>query len=882
MRSLNPWLRFPRIGWVLVQCVVASFVAIPSSAQAHFLWLTGEITDKKPVVEAFLSETPVPDSAEFLKHIANSKITAGQSVLNWEKGEDTYRVVLPEPTPKVIDGLCDLGVMTRGGSSFRLVYTARVQFSAATKNDSLRDDRLRLRLLERPGRAAVVQATFNGKPASEAVIKAYPDKGELRELKADKDGYLEADGVAEGKTGLLAKWVVNEAGEVDGKSFKETRYYATLTVVAKPSNTDAAKAGAPARDDSHPTAPVATAPFALLPEALNSFGGAVSGDWLYVYSGHTSETHKYNNGTTSAHFRRLNLKDRTTWEELPCGPALQGVTLLAHAGKLYRIGGAAAKNKPGEPEDLTSVADFACFDPRTKTWTDLPKLPAPRSTHDAVVAGEKVYVIGGWKMDGGAANSEFSEDALVFDLAKSGASWEKLPAPPFQRRALAVAEHKGKIYVLGGLTENGNVVKDVDIYDPANRRWSKGPEMPGSKLQGFAASAFGVQGHLYVSGHDGLLHRLSDDGERFEVAGRLGMPRLTHRLLPGIANDLLAVGGTFATTPVRFIESLLLEAKDTKAPKVLTWTVPITADARQGQALALVRSKLVVAGGNRSSQPHAFEASNLVREAALVSLGRLDAEKIENLPESRQSAAMATVTSGRNTDCYLLGGIGPDGAITRTLGTVFKLDTKSGTWAKASATIPDERGLFGTAVYKNAIWLFGGNVWDPRPGHPETALVTDVLRWDPSSDRTTFETTGQKIPRPRRSFAGAVFGTKYYLVGGLGGEFEPVDGVDVFDFEKATWSTIPAPSKPRLFAELTELGGKLYLAGGYIKGGADHFTPAPSIEVYDPASETWSTLMESSPIPPAHLRMLAVQGRLLLSDLSQAERGHVQFALIAP
>jgi N-acetylneuraminic acid mutarotase len=240
-----------------------------------------------------------------------------------------------------------------------------------------------------------------------------------------------------------------------------------------------------------------TAPFAILPEAVNSFGGAVLGDWLYVYSGHLGATHTYDDKTTSRHFRRLNLKDRRTWESLPLGPALQGLNLVADRDRLYRIGGMSVHQAPGKPVELVSVADFARFDPTTKTWTDLPPLPTPRSTHDAVVSLGKLYVVGGWWMHGGqSGNNEFLEDALVFDLSKEGARWEKLETPPFQRRALAVAANKGIIFVLGGLEEDGNVVKSVAIYDPASNTWTRGPELPGSKLQGFAASAFGVKDKL--------------------------------------------------------------------------------------------------------------------------------------------------------------------------------------------------------------------------------------------------------------------------------------------------------------------------------------------------------------------------------------------------
>ena len=126
------------------------------------------------------------------------------------------------------------------------------------------------------------------------------------------------------------------------------------------------------------------------------------------------------------------------------------MTLVAHRDQLYRIGGMSAHQKPGEPDDLVSTAEFARFDPKSQSWTTLPPLPAPRSTHDAVVVGDKLYVVGGWSMRGGdSGNAEFLEDALVFDLSLQNARWEKLPAPPFQRRALAVGSVKGKVYVLG-------------------------------------------------------------------------------------------------------------------------------------------------------------------------------------------------------------------------------------------------------------------------------------------------------------------------------------------------------------------------------------------------------------------------------------------------
>ena len=184
----------------------------------------------KPVVRAFLSETPIPEGPEFLKHIERSRITANGKALDWTRGEETYRVNLPEPCPGVIDGDCDLGVMNRNGATFRLIYTARVQLGPASAEDAEASDHLRMRIVARPGRAPIVAVTFRGKPAAGAVVKAFPEEGDPVELKTDAQGRLEYLPAAEGRAGLLAKWSEKEPGERDGKAYDEVRYYATLTV----------------------------------------------------------------------------------------------------------------------------------------------------------------------------------------------------------------------------------------------------------------------------------------------------------------------------------------------------------------------------------------------------------------------------------------------------------------------------------------------------------------------------------------------------------------------------------------------------------------------------------------------------------------------------
>ena len=511
----------------------------------HFLWLTCEREQGKPVVRAFLSETPIPDGPEFLQHIARSRITANGRALDWTRNEATYRVNLPEPCPGVVDGECDLGVMSRNGATFRLVYTARAQLGPASARQAEAADHLRMRMVAQPDRAPIVVVSFRGKPAAGAVVKAFPDEGEPVELKADAQGRLDYRPAAEGRAGLLAKWSEKASGERDGKAYDEVRYYATLTVA--PAEATAASVSSPA------------APFATLPQAVNSFGGAVLGDWLYVYGGHTGKTHKYSRETVSKHFRRLNLRDRVTWEELPCGPPLQGVTLMSHGGRLYRIGGMAPHNSPGQPSDLVSIADFAL----RSGIEDLDRLAAPpdpavdprfrrRGRQDL----RNRRLVDEW---GRFYQRRVPQHGPGLRPGTRGSRMGEAPGSPVPAPALAVGAVDGKVFAIGGLTEDGKVVKSVDIYDIAARTWSRGPDLPGSKRQGFAPSAFEVGGKLYANGVDGQVLRLSGTGHRWEVAGKLATPRLTHRLLPGIANDLLAVGGSVAGAPIAVIESFPLD-----------------------------------------------------------------------------------------------------------------------------------------------------------------------------------------------------------------------------------------------------------------------------------------------------------------------------------
>lgn len=240
---------------------------------------------------------------------------------------------------------------------------------------------------------------------------------------------------------------------------------------------------------------------------------------------------------------RLKLSDPKAWEELPSGPAIQGLAMVAHGGKIYRIGGMQPRNKPGNTADNYSVAACARFDPATRKWEDLPDLPQGRSSHDAVLVGDKIVVVGGWRMNGAGKEADWHATTLILDLKQERLAWKSVKQP-FQRRALTAAAHDGKVYVIGGMSADSEIERTVNVYDPAKDAWTTGPEIPGPERNGFTPASCVAGSKLYVCGADGKLVRLTAKGDAWEQVGQLKQPRFVHRMVAANDNLLVAVGGT--------------------------------------------------------------------------------------------------------------------------------------------------------------------------------------------------------------------------------------------------------------------------------------------------------------------------------------------------
>lgn len=515
-------------------CSLFAVAALNLPARAHFPWLVLTPEERPAQVSVYFGESAAPDDPDLLDKIAHSQVhlltgfRGEPRKLELTKSDDALVAHLND-APLAASAVLNLeyGVISRGGTPFLLKYYGKAYASAlpGTWRAVDKPDLLPLEISPRLDRTQVVlHVTWQTRPAAGVEVNvAGPGLNEDLQGTTDESGDFRCALADSGLYSIRARLVETTAGETNGQKYDDIRHYSTLTI-----------------HFTRPAVTTAEHSWPALPRGITSFGAAVSGDWLYVYGGHFGAAHSYSADEQSGEFLRLNLAQPAGWEQLPGGPKLTGLTLVAHGGKLYRIGGFAALNKEGEDDRLVSQADVARFDPQTQQWESLPPLPAGRSSVDAAVIGDTLYVAGGWNLHADA-EPQWHDTALKLDLAAANPQWQTIAPPGFQRRAVSLAAWDGKLYVIGGMQPTGGPTTRTAVYDPATDAWSEGPELRGSAMDGFGTSSFATVDRLTVTTMSGAIQELSPSGQ-WEFAGQLAQPRFFHRMLPW-RNDLVIVGG---------------------------------------------------------------------------------------------------------------------------------------------------------------------------------------------------------------------------------------------------------------------------------------------------------------------------------------------------
>ncbi len=105
---------------------------------------------------------------------------------------------------------------------------------------------------------------------------------------------------------------------------------------------------------------------------------------------------------------------------------------------------------------------------------------------------------------------------------------------------------------------------------------------------------------------------------------------------------------------------------------------------------------------------------------------------------------------------------------------------------------------------------------------------------------TSWETVAS-MPGAVAAGASLVFNGKIYVFAGYD-DSTPIQAMYVYDPTLNTWETLAGPSFGRGEVAAVEINGLFYLAGGYGPSSGGFFTALAETEVFDPLTESWSTL----------------------------------------
>lgn len=185
--------------------------------------------------------------------------------------------------------------------------------------------------------------------------------------------------------------------------------------------------------------------------------------------------------------------DRGAWfTAAPMPTKRTEVAVAALDGKIYVVGGF---EKPSLSNVMSAsiTSSVEVYDPVADRWTSAAPLPVGLHHVGIGVAGGRLYIIGGYARSG---INIWSPVATVYAYDPVADRWTERAPMPTARGALAVAEHGGKLYAIGGFDRKANVAQ-VEVYDPTLDQWTARAPLPTPRDHLAAAM---VDGKIYAIG----------------------------------------------------------------------------------------------------------------------------------------------------------------------------------------------------------------------------------------------------------------------------------------------------------------------------------------------------------------------------------------------
>lgn len=181
--------------------------------------------------------------------------------------------------------------------------------------------------------------------------------------------------------------------------------------------------------------------------------------------------------------------------------------------------------------DNKSISDrLDRFDPPTRRFTTIGRLPGPRTFGALVASGGGLYYLGGW--DG----SKTSDEIIRIDPATgTGTVVGHLPEP---LEEFAAVGYQGIVYLIGGMDAAGDFVDTIYGIDPATGHVTATGTLPEADAR-MSATALG--NYIYIAG--GWNGKEQQDLLRFEAKrGKLDPGGVIHLDFSALDTSLAAIG----------------------------------------------------------------------------------------------------------------------------------------------------------------------------------------------------------------------------------------------------------------------------------------------------------------------------------------------------
>jgi len=230
-------------------------------------------------------------------------------------------------------------------------------------------------------------------------------------------------------------------------------------------------------------------------------------------------------------------------------------------------------------------------------WAGLAALPQARSRLAVVADDASIYAIGGENAVG------VSGELQIYDPANNG--WLRGPAKPTPVSNVAAVILDGRVYVPGGTTVSGGVTNVLEVYEPAAGAWEARSPLP-VPVTGYALAV--VKGKMVLfGGWDGAAYRAETyvyDPATDRWSQATPMPSARAFAAASALGDVIyVVGGYDGERELNTVESYDPAGEGTPAGP---WTArsPMS-EARGGLGLAPIGSRLYAVGGGWTT-PLAF------------------------------------------------------------------------------------------------------------------------------------------------------------------------------------------------------------------------------------------------------------------------------------